>query len=103
MRSSPSEIQCTAGLRTCDDCRWSATPAGRLKSDETQQQLTLFMGGRPEHRLIDVVVERSDGNPYLSELLIQGLPVSTMELPADLPADSPVRCSRPGTVLGVGA
>ncbi|MFI6830793.1 AAA family ATPase [Kribbella sp. NPDC050241] len=59
----------------------------RLTRDETEQQLTLIMGGRPEQRLTDAVVQRSDGNPYLSELLIQGLPASTPELPADPPAE----------------
>ncbi|TCC54420.1 LuxR family transcriptional regulator [Kribbella pittospori] len=59
----------------------------RLTRDETEQQLTLIMGGRPEQRLTDAVVQRSDGNPYLSELLVQGLPASTPELPTDLPAE----------------
>ncbi len=37
--------------------------------------------------LVDEVVRRSDGNPYLSELLVQGVTRTDDELPADLPAE----------------
>ena len=45
----------------------------RLSWDETEQQLTLLLGGVPHRQLVDQVVRRSDGNPYLTELLVEGL------------------------------
>ncbi|TCO32762.1 regulatory LuxR family protein [Kribbella steppae] len=59
----------------------------RLSWDETEQQLALLLGGSPYHRLVDEVVRRSDGNPYLSELLVQGVTSTAAGLPADLPAE----------------
>ncbi|MFI6680770.1 AAA family ATPase [Kribbella sp. NPDC050470] len=59
----------------------------RLSWDETEQQVAMLLGGRPHHRLVDDVVRRSDGNPYLSELLLEGVPVTADELPAGLPAE----------------
>lgn len=59
----------------------------RLTWDETEQQLTMLLGGRPHHHLVDDVVRRSDGNPYLSELLLEGVTITADELPADLPAE----------------
>jgi DNA-binding CsgD family transcriptional regulator len=59
----------------------------RLSRAETEQQLALLLGGRPHPHLVDDVVRRSDGNPYLSELLVQGATHTDDELPADLPAE----------------
>ncbi|MFG1628277.1 AAA family ATPase [Kribbella sp. NPDC049227] len=59
----------------------------RMTWDETEQQLALLLGDHPHHRLVDDVVRRSDGNPYLSELLLEGITVGDEELPADLPAE----------------
>ncbi|TCC62123.1 hypothetical protein E0H73_15540 [Kribbella pittospori] len=59
----------------------------RMTWDETEQQLELHLGDHPHHRLVDDVVRRSDGNPYLSELLLEGVTVGDEELPADLPAE----------------
>ncbi|MFI6830350.1 AAA family ATPase [Kribbella sp. NPDC050241] len=59
----------------------------RMTWDETEQQLALLLGDHPHHRLVDDVVLRSDGNPYLSELLLEGITVGDEELPADLPAE----------------
>ncbi|MFI7061505.1 AAA family ATPase [Kribbella sp. NPDC050124] len=59
----------------------------RLSWDETEQQVAMLLGGRPHHHLVDDVVRRSDGNPYLSELLLEGVPVTADELPAGLPAE----------------
>ncbi|WP_158293056.1 MULTISPECIES: LuxR family transcriptional regulator [Kribbella] len=59
----------------------------RLTWDETEQQLTMLLGGRPHHHLVDDVVRRSDGNPYLSELLLEGVTITAEQLPADLPAE----------------
>ncbi|MEI8411398.1 MULTISPECIES: helix-turn-helix transcriptional regulator [unclassified Kribbella] len=59
----------------------------RLSRDETEQQLALLLGDTPDHRLVDEVVRRSDGNPYLSELLVQGVTSTAVQLPPDLPAE----------------
>jgi DNA-binding CsgD family transcriptional regulator/tetratricopeptide (TPR) repeat protein len=59
----------------------------RMTWDETEQQLAMLLGDHPHHRLVDDVVRRSDGNPYLSELLLEGVSVGDEELPADLPAE----------------
>ncbi len=59
----------------------------RLTRDETEQQLAMLLGGDPRDRLVDDVVRRSDGNPYLTELLVRGVTVTADELPADLPAE----------------
>jgi DNA-binding CsgD family transcriptional regulator len=59
----------------------------RLTWDETEQQLAMLLGGRPHQHLVDDVVRRSDGNPYLSELLIEGVTSTDDQLPADLPAE----------------
>jgi DNA-binding CsgD family transcriptional regulator/DNA-binding Lrp family transcriptional regulator len=57
----------------------------RLSWDETEQQVAMLLGGRPHRGLVDAVVRRSDGNPYLSELLLEGVSVTADQLPADLP------------------
>jgi predicted ATPase len=59
----------------------------RLSRDETDEQLSLLLGGRPDPRLLSEVVRRSDGNPYFSELLVQGLTAADGKLPAGLPAE----------------
>lgn len=59
----------------------------RLSWDETEQQVAMLLGDRPRRGLVDAVVRRSDGNPYLSELLLEGVSVTADELPADLPAE----------------
>ena len=59
----------------------------RLSWDETEQQLALLLGGVPHRQLVDQVVRRSDGNPYLTELLVQGLTSTAEGLPTDLAAE----------------
>jgi DNA-binding CsgD family transcriptional regulator len=59
----------------------------RLSWDETEQQLTLLLNGAPHRALVDQVVRRSDGNPYLTELLVQGLTNTAEGLPTDLAAE----------------
>ncbi|TCC42904.1 hypothetical protein E0H75_38505 [Kribbella capetownensis] len=59
----------------------------RMTWEETEQQLAHLLGDHPHHHLVDDVVLRSDGNPYLSELLLEGVTVGDEELPADLPAE----------------
>ncbi len=62
-------------------------PLRRLSRDETEQQIAMLLGGRPRPSLVDDVVRRSDGNPYLSELLLEGVTVTADALPAGLPAE----------------
>ncbi|WP_433166902.1 helix-turn-helix transcriptional regulator [Kribbella sp. CA-247076] len=59
----------------------------RLSRDETEQQIATLLGGRPRPRLVDEVVRRSEGNPYLTELLLEGVTVTADALPAGLPAE----------------
>jgi DNA-binding CsgD family transcriptional regulator len=59
----------------------------RLSRDETEDQLALLLGGRPHPRLVADVMRRSDGNPYLSELLVRGVKLADDGLPADLPTE----------------
>ncbi|MFI5709611.1 BREX system ATP-binding domain-containing protein [Kribbella sp. NPDC051620] len=59
----------------------------RLSRDETEEQIAMIIGGRPQPRLVAEVVRRSDGNPYLSELLIRGLTTDDELLPPGLPVE----------------
>ncbi|MFC5265451.1 AAA family ATPase [Kribbella qitaiheensis] len=65
----------------------SSLRLARLSADETEEQLSSLLGGWPQPRLVAEVVRRSDGNPYLSELLVQGVSLTDDDLPADLPAE----------------
>jgi DNA-binding CsgD family transcriptional regulator/tetratricopeptide (TPR) repeat protein len=57
----------------------------RMSREETEQQLSLLLGSQPDPDLVAAVVGRSDGNPYFTELLVQGLTAADQNLPADLP------------------
>lgn len=59
----------------------------RMSRDETEQQLSMLLGGRPDPHLVSEVVRRSAGNPYFSELLARGLTVADEDLPTGLPAE----------------
>ncbi|MGH3463644.1 MAG: LuxR C-terminal-related transcriptional regulator, partial [Kribbellaceae bacterium] len=59
----------------------------RMSRDETEQQLSMLLAGRPDPHLVSEVVRRSAGNPYFSELLVRGLTVADEDLPAGLPAE----------------
>ncbi len=59
----------------------------RLGRDETEEQLRELLGGPPAPSLVDAVQQRTQGNPYLSELLAQRLTTEDESLPAGLPAD----------------
>jgi tetratricopeptide (TPR) repeat protein len=58
----------------------------RLTWNETEQQVAMLMGGTPHQRLVEDVMRRSGGNPYLNELLIEGLTSTNEHLPPGLPA-----------------
>lgn len=59
----------------------------RMSRDETEEQLSLLLGGQADPDLVSAVVRRSDGNPYFTELLVHGLTAADQNLPADLPAE----------------
>ncbi|MFC5264657.1 AAA family ATPase [Kribbella qitaiheensis] len=65
----------------------SSLRLNRLSRDESEDQLALLLGGRPHPRLVADVIRRSDGNPYLSELLVGGVTLADDGLPADLPTE----------------
>src|SRR4051812_27678188 len=57
----------------------------RLTLTELEQQLAITLGGDPHPGLVADVMDRSQGNPYLSALLVEGLTVETERLPEGLP------------------
>ena len=59
----------------------------RMSRDETEQQLSMLLGNRPDPHLVSEVVRHSAGNPYFSELLVRGLTVADEDLPNGLPAE----------------
>ncbi|MFG1816140.1 AAA family ATPase [Kribbella sp. NPDC049174] len=65
----------------------SSLRLARMSRDETEQQLSLLLGGQADPDLVSAVVRRSDGNPYFTELLVHGLTAADQNLPAELPAE----------------
>ncbi|WP_308200811.1 LuxR C-terminal-related transcriptional regulator [Actinoplanes sp. M2I2] len=57
----------------------------RLDRVSTREQITVLLGRPPYESLVDDVQERSDGNPYLTKLLVQGLDPDARHLPPHLP------------------
>ena len=57
----------------------------RLHQDATGDQIAELLGREPSPRLVDQVYERSQGNPYFSELLVRRGDLDSSELPDDLP------------------
>jgi DNA-binding CsgD family transcriptional regulator len=57
----------------------------RLTRDETEQQITLLVGGEAHPHLVDAVQDLTDGNAYFTELLVTGLSADDDHLPGDLP------------------
>ena len=53
----------------------------RMNRDETEQQMSLLLGGQADQDLVSAVVRRSDGNPYFTELLVHGLTAEDQNLP----------------------
>ncbi|NIK59595.1 DNA-binding CsgD family transcriptional regulator/tetratricopeptide (TPR) repeat protein [Kribbella shirazensis] len=63
----------------------SSLRLARMGRDETEQQLALLLGSQPDPDLVAAVMGRSEGNPYFTELLVEGLTAADQSLPADLP------------------
>lgn len=59
----------------------------RLARGETEEQVTTLLGTAPTPALVDAVQQRSAGNPYLTELLVQHLDPAAEHLPHGLPTD----------------
>lgn len=53
----------------------------------TEEQVAALLGAVPHQGLVDDVFARTGGNPYLTSLLVPGLPSHTRSLPAGVPAD----------------
>jgi DNA-binding CsgD family transcriptional regulator/tetratricopeptide (TPR) repeat protein len=56
-----------------------------LDLDSTRVQVEQLLGRSPKERLVAQVANRSAGNPYFTELLVQGLFHSNAALPDELP------------------
>ena len=67
--------------------RVSRLQVGGLDRTATEQMLTTLMGSVPHQGLVEDVVARAGGNPYLTRLLASGLRPSARRLPAGLPED----------------
>jgi len=62
-------------------------PLGRLDRSATRDQIAALLGRPPHDCLVDDVLGRSDGNPYLTRLLAGGLAPDARSLPARPPMD----------------
>ena len=60
---------------------------GRLDRVATSEQLAGLLGRPPHQSLVDDVYTRSDGNAYLTTLLVRGVSPDARSLPAGLPSE----------------
>lgn len=60
---------------------------GRLAPEECAQQLTQLLGAAPDPGLVADVMQRAGGNPYLTELLVEGVDPAAERLPRGVPAE----------------
>jgi DNA-binding CsgD family transcriptional regulator/tetratricopeptide (TPR) repeat protein len=60
---------------------------GPLDRDGTVHQVTALLGGVPHTSLVDDVRGVAQGNPYLTRLLVAGLPPGARHLPGTVPGD----------------
>ena len=60
---------------------------GPLDRLGVQDQLTAVLGRLPHQSLVDQVLARSGGNPYLTELLVRGLSADATSLPEGMPSE----------------
>jgi DNA-binding CsgD family transcriptional regulator len=60
---------------------------GRFDESDTEEQLRVLTGRTPSPLLVGEVHARSDGNPYLTELLVRDLPPDAESLPPGLPGE----------------
>jgi DNA-binding CsgD family transcriptional regulator/tetratricopeptide (TPR) repeat protein len=57
----------------------------RLTAAETEEQVNLLRGGTADPVLVADLVQRAQGNPYFTELLVKGLPPGAEGLPSGVP------------------
>jgi hypothetical protein len=74
--------------------RVGALQVGRLDRAATAQQLAGLLDGQPHQALVDEVYARTHGNPYLTALLVRGVPADARSLPAGLPTELQEAVSR---------
>ena len=60
---------------------------GPLDRVSTGDQISDLLGVPPHQSLVGDVFTHTRGNPYLNQLLVDGLPPESRHLPTDLPAD----------------
>jgi DNA-binding CsgD family transcriptional regulator len=58
---------------------------GRLSAEETEEQVAALSGTPPSYDLVTHIHQRTDGNPYFTELFVRGLPPGTNGPPARTP------------------
>lgn len=58
---------------------------GPLDRLATADQITMLMGGAPPQTLVEEVFQRSRGHPYMTELIVAGIPPDSRHLPPGLP------------------
>ncbi|MBG6237681.1 DNA-binding CsgD family transcriptional regulator/tetratricopeptide (TPR) repeat protein [Mycetocola sp. CAN_C7] len=58
-----------------------------LDSFATEAQIADLLGGAPHQSLVHDVYAHTDGNPYLTRLVVAGLPENARHIASDLPAD----------------
>jgi DNA-binding CsgD family transcriptional regulator/tetratricopeptide (TPR) repeat protein len=66
--------------------RVAEIPLGHLDRAGTGEQITGLFGRPPDERLVDEVHARTQGNPYLTSLLVRDLDPTAAALPAGRPA-----------------
>lgn len=62
-------------------------PLGRLDRSATRDQIGGLFGQPPFEALVDEVYARTDGNPYLTSLLVRGVAPDAVALPSHLPGE----------------
>ncbi|HEU4998440.1 MAG TPA: LuxR C-terminal-related transcriptional regulator, partial [Lapillicoccus sp.] len=58
---------------------------GRLTAEQTEEQVAALAGVPPSYDLVTSIHERTDGNPYFTELFVRGLPSGTAQPPVRTP------------------
>ncbi|WP_433359960.1 LuxR C-terminal-related transcriptional regulator [Actinoplanes sp. CA-142083] len=76
---------------------------GRLDRVSTGEQIGALLGRPPHESLVDEVHDRSGGNPYLTSLLVRGLPTDARSLPPHLPTELRDALARSWHGLSAGA
>ena len=76
---------------------------GRLSREEMETQAAALLGQRPRLALVDAVMARSDGNPYLTQLLLRDVAPNAETLADGVPAGLRTALLAAWHRLGAGA